>query len=321
MKPSKSGHDAASTDAGTKVAVIAHNGKTIEGGLPELRRELAAQGVREPMWFEVDKSRRAQKRVREAIDAGAELLVIWGGDGMVQRCIDVAAGKHVSIAVIPAGTANLLATNLKIPMTIADAVKVALHGDSRTIDVGTINGECFAVMGGAGFDGTIMEDVSSSAKERFGRVAYVRSGVKAMKARRVATDIEVNGDHWFHGPTSCVLVGNVGTVIGGLKVFEDATPDDGLLDLGVVSAEGTVQWARVLGRIVAHSEMSRSPFVRSTQAAKIDVRFAKKVPYEIDGGARGESDRLKIRVRPHAIAIRVPIGPSAIAPTQLESAP
>ena len=134
----------------------------------------------------------------------------------------------------------------------------------------------------------------------------------------MATEIRVNGDHWFDGPTSCVLVGNVGTVIGGLKVFEDATPDDGLLDLGVVSADGTAQWARVLGRVVTHSEMNRSPFVRSTQAAKIDVRFAKEVPYEIDGGARGETDRLKIRVRPNAIAIRVPIGSSATAPTQLE---
>lgn len=318
MKTSETAHGAASNDAGAKIAVIAHNGKTIEGGLPELRRELAAHGVREPMWFEVDKSSRAPKRIREALDSGAELLVIWGGDGMVQRCIDVAAGIGVSIAVIPAGTANLLATNLKIPMTIADAVKVALFGDARTIDVGTINGECFAVMGGAGFDGTIMANVSSSAKERFGRVAYVRSSVKAMRARRVATEIRVNGDHWFDGPTSCVLVGNVGTVIGGLKVFEDATPDDGLLDLGVVSADGTAQWARVLGRVVTHSEMNRSPFVRSTQAAKIDVRFAKEVPYEIDGGARGETDRLKIRVRPNAIAIRVPIGSSATAPTQLE---
>ncbi len=318
MKSSDSVHDAGSTNAGAKVAVIAHNGKTLEGGLPELRRELAAHGVREPMWFEVDKSRRAPKRVREALDAGAELLVIWGGDGIVQRCIDVAAGKGVAIAVVPAGTANLLATNLHIPMTIVDAVKVALHGDERTIDVGTVNGECFAVMGGAGFDGTIMENVSSSAKERIGRIAYVRSSVRAMKATRVATEIRVNGDHWFDGPTSCVLVGNVGTVIGGLKVFEDATPDDGLLDLGVVSADGPVQWARVLGRVVVHAEMAHSPFVRSTQAGKIDVRFGKKVPYEIDGGARGKTDRLKIRVRPNAIAVRVPVGSHAAAPSKIE---
>ena len=318
MKSPEFAHHAKSTVTGPRVAVIAHNGKTIEGGLPELRRELAAHGVREPMWFEVDKSSRASKRVREALDSGAELLVIWGGDGMVQRCIDVAAGKGVTIAVVPAGTANLLATNLQIPMTIVDAVKVALHGEDRIIDVGMLNDECFAVMGGAGFDGTIMENVSSSAKERFGRIAYVRSSVKAMKAKRVATDIRVNGEHWFAGPTSCVLVGNVGTVIGGLQVFEDATPGDGLLDLGVVSADGAVQWARVLGRVVTHSEMNHSPFVRSTQAAKIDVRFGKKVPYEIDGGARGKTDRLKIRVRPNAIVIRVPAGSAATAPSQLD---
>lgn len=69
-----------------KVAVIAHSGKTLGGGLPELRRVLAAEGVDEPLWCEVPKSRKAPTQVRRALDEGAELVIAWGGDGMVQRC-------------------------------------------------------------------------------------------------------------------------------------------------------------------------------------------------------------------------------------------
>ena len=95
-------------------------------------------------------------------------------------------------------------------------------------------------------------------------------------------------------------------------MFENAKADDGVLDVGVVSADGPLQWARVLGRVVAHADVDRSPFVQATQAAKIDVRFAKKVPYEIDGGARGKSDHLKIRIRPHSVVICVPEAASLV---------
>ena len=78
-----------------KVAVIAHAGKTLGGGLPELRRVLEAAGVADPFWCEVPKSRKAPAQVRRALDEGAELIVAWGGDGMVQRCVDVLAGSEV----------------------------------------------------------------------------------------------------------------------------------------------------------------------------------------------------------------------------------
>jgi diacylglycerol kinase (ATP) len=101
-----------------KVAVIAHARKTLGGGLPELRRALDAAGVGDPLWREVAKSRKAPAQVRRALDEGAELFIVWGGDGMVQRCVDVLAGSAVSLAIIPAGTANLFATSLEIPKDI-----------------------------------------------------------------------------------------------------------------------------------------------------------------------------------------------------------
>ena len=83
----------------TSVAVIAHAGKSFGGGLGELRRVLAEEGVRDPMRFEVPKSRKAPKRVRAAVEGGADLVIVRGGDGMVQRCIDALERPHVRIAV------------------------------------------------------------------------------------------------------------------------------------------------------------------------------------------------------------------------------
>ncbi len=314
MKDIVAKHPNDTSIAPPRIAVIAHSGKVLGGGLNELRAVLSEFGVREPMWSEVDKSRKAPKRVRDALAAGAELLLVWGGDGMVQQCADVAAGTKVPMAILPAGTANLLATNLGIPLDIGEAVKIALHGVRHPIDVGTINGETFTVMAGAGFDGTMIAEVDGATKERLGRIAYVRGSVKAMGAKRTKARILVDGSPWFEGPASCVLVGNVGTVIGGLRVFETATPTDGLLDVGVVSAEGRLQWLRVLGRVVAHSDVDKSPLVQSTKARKIDVRFGDKVRYELDGGARSKTRDLKVRVRPGALIVCVPQPPIAIAP-------
>ena len=121
--------------------MIAHAGKTFGGGLPELRRELARQGVEDPIWIEVPKSRYAPKQVTRACNEGAELLFVWGGDGTMQRSIDALAGSDTALAILPAGTANLLATNLGIPQDIRKAVAIGLRGERRRLDVGRFDGE------------------------------------------------------------------------------------------------------------------------------------------------------------------------------------
>ena len=164
----------------TTVAVVAHAGKTFDGGLLQLRRELERQGVSDPLWYEVPKSRKAPSQFRRAIKEGAELVFVWGGDGTVQRCIDALDGADVPIAIVPAGTANLLASNLDIPKDIEQAVSIGLHGAHRRLDVGRINGERFAVMAGAGFDALMIREADAGLKDRIGRVAYVWTGVNQL---------------------------------------------------------------------------------------------------------------------------------------------
>jgi YegS/Rv2252/BmrU family lipid kinase len=292
----------------TKVAVIAHAGKSFGGGLPELRRELERQGVDDPIWVEVPKSRFAPKQVKRVLEKGAELLFVWGGDGTVQRCIDALAGKDVPLAVVPAGTANLFATNLGIPQDIEQAVAIGLHGTRRRLDAGQFNGEHFAVMAGVGFDALMIKQADGGLKDRLGRVAYVWTGSKNLRAKPFKATITVDGAPWYADDASCILVGNVGQLFGGVEVFEDARPDDGRLDLGVVNADGLADWMRVLAR-TAVGQPERSPLVQATTARKVKVKLDRKVMYEVDGGSRETVKKFTIKVRPEAVTICVPSHP------------
>ena len=289
----------------TSVAVLAHAGKSFGGGLTELRRVLAREGVDDPLWFEVPKSRKAPKRARAAIKAGADLVIVWGGDGMVQQCIDTLAGSDVTIGIVPAGTANLLAGNLGIPQDIEEAVRIALHGRRHELDVGQFNGERFAVMAGAGWDALMIEEADGTLKDRLGRVAYVWTGARHLNETRFRAVIKVDGKRWFKGKASCVLVGNVGKVFGGIEVFEGARPDDGRLDLGVITAKGPLQWTRAMARI-GFGKASGSPFVSTTTARKIRMTFDRKVRTELDGGDRVKVKKVRIDVQPAAVTVCLP---------------
>ena len=289
----------------TKIAVIAHAGKTMGGGLDELRATLARTGAEDVYWSEVPKSRYAPERVERALEEGSELVFVWGGDGMVQRSIDALAGKDAKLAILPAGTANLFASSLGIPDDIAEAVDVGLHGDERVLDVGKINGERFAVMAGAGLDAHMIRDADGGLKDRFGRLAYIWTASKHLRTEPFEAKIEVNGELWYDDDATCVLIGNIGSLFGGIEVFDDASPEDGLLELGVARSEGLGQWARTVARTAAGTT-AKSPFVQVTKAKTVSVRLDRKVPYELDGGDRKGAKKLKAKVEPGAITVKVP---------------
>ncbi len=294
----------------TSVAVIAHRKKTLGGGLPELRRLLNDRGVDQALWCEVSKSRDAPARVLDAMNKGVDLILIWGGDGTVQRGLDAVASSPASgvcVGIIPAGTANLLAGNLGIPTDLEQAVRIALDGDRRALDLGVVNHEHFAVMAGTGLDALMMKEAGAGLKERVGRLAYLWTGIRASRARAVKMSVVVDGAAWFKGRASCLLFGNMGRLTGGLVVFPDARSDDGQLEIGVVTAATTLQWARVLGMFLRGAP-GHSKLVQMGRGRKISVKLDRELPYELDGGARTSTKKLRVRVAPRAVTVCVPEG-------------
>jgi diacylglycerol kinase (ATP) len=288
-----------------KVGVVANPSKALGGGLLELRRALERAGIVDPLWHEVPKSSKAPAALKRVVADGAELVFAWGGDGLVQRCIDVLAGSDIPLAVLPAGTSNLLATNLGLPRDVEEAVAVGLHGERRKIDVGLLNGERFAVMAGSGIDAAMIRDADGGLKDRLGRVAYVWSGLKNLRSEPFGAEVKVDGVSWFNGDVTCVLIGNLGDLFGGIEVFADAQPDDGKLEVGVITADGFTQWARTAARtVVANAEAS--PFVQATRAESVKVKLNRKVVYELDGGDRARTKSFKVKIEPAAVTLCVP---------------
>jgi diacylglycerol kinase (ATP) len=285
-------------------AVVAHAAKTFGGGLPELRRTLSRAGVSDPLWFEVPKAKRAPAAVKEAIRSGADLILAWGGDGTVRRCINALGDTQVPLAIVPAGTANLLASHLGIEADISRAVQIALHGERRRIDVGRFEGERFGVMAGAGLDAAMIRN-SDQLKDRLGRAAYILGGASNANAEPFDARIKIDGTRWYKGPASCVLIGNIGELFGGIEVFADARSDDGTLDIGVLTATGPVKLARAAVR-TAIGDAQKSPFVRVTQGRSVRVKLDRKVRYELDGGDRKKLKSFKVDIEPGAIRVCVP---------------
>ena len=115
----------------------------------------------------------------------------------------------------------------------------------------------------------------------------------------------LTGPLWFKGKASCLLVGNVGTSSVEISAFPDARPDDGRLNVGVVTASGALDWLRTLSRS-AIGDVEGSPFVETTAGEVFDIRLGKSLPYELDGGVRKKTKRLKCKVEPGAITVCVP---------------
>jgi len=289
----------------SKFAVIAHQGKTLGGGLDELREELASYNESDALWIEVRKSRFVPKAIRKAIKKGAELIVVWGGDGSVQRAVDTLAGSSVPLGILPAGTGNLFATNLGIPKSVPEALAIALGAHDRALDLGRVNGEHFGVMMGIGLDAKMIKDADGSLKDALGRLAYVWTGTKNVNASSFEAKIDVDGERFFTGTTGCVLVANMGQLTGGIDAFPDAVPDDGVLDIGVITAESLLDWTRALSR-TALGQAADSPFVEMTRGRRINIKTNRPVLYELDGGEREKAEKLKVRTKARVIRVKVP---------------
>lgn len=240
-------------------------------------------------------------QTKRAVENGADIVVACGGDGTVRACLDPLAGTGTALGIVPLGTGNLLASNLGIPPGLDAGSGVGL-GPKRQIDLGRVNGDAFAVMAGSGFDALMIRDADDKLKSKVGTVAYMLSGAKNLRSELVHTRVTVDGTLWFEGRTTMVLVGNFGQISGGLEVFPDACPDDGSLDVAVMSASNLREWASIAWRLVRRRHQ-RPELARRTQGSHIVVEHDEPRPYELDGEDREPAERLEFTVEHQAITI------------------
>ena len=262
-------------------------------------------GWDEPLWLEttVDDPGRGQAEtaVRERVD----LVLVHGGDGTVMWTVTGLAGSDIPLGVLPGGTGNLLARNLDLPKQLDDALDVALSGATRRIDVGDIGDRCFVVMAGMGFDAAMMEDAPEGLKKRLGWAAYLVSGAKHLTDRPMRVTLLIDDGAPRHVLARTVLVGNVGTLQGGVPLLPDAEPDDGVLDVAVVSPRGVGQWLSVAFRVLTRQRRHDRQLALH-RARRVSIRTRHRHPRQLDGDPVEPGTELTVSVRPGALLLRVP---------------
>lgn len=274
--------------------------------LEGLRAEVKARWPEpDAVWLETTVEDPGAGQARRALDAGADLVLVCGGDGTVAECAGVLADTGTAIALIPFGTGNLLVRNLRLPLDVGEALDVAAGSGRDQIDVLVAGKRYFAVMAGLGFDAAMMRETDEGAKKRLGWIAYVGAGAKAWRRTRPRRyTIRVDEAATVAVRALAVLVGNVGELQAGMAVLPDADPRDGLLDV-IVLAPRT--WRDVVGILLrlVRRDVHRSPRVRSFQGRTVTVRADHPVPVEFDGDYSAEVDQLSVRVLCRALTLCV----------------
>jgi diacylglycerol kinase family enzyme len=270
----------------------------------ELRAELKRRDVgSDLLWLETTEDDPGAGQTRHALDAGAEMVVVCGGDGTVAACAGVLAGTGVPMALVPTGTGNLLVRNLGLPLDVPTALDRAFSADRRTVDLLDAGGRRFTVMAGLGFDAALIRDTSEQAKKRYGWAAYVAAGMRALRnTPRAHYELRVDASAPRRIRALGVLVGNVGELQGGMAVLPDADPSDGLVDVIVIAPRGWLDVVLLAWRIMRR-HADNGPQALIAQGRRIEIRAGRPVPVDFDGDYAGEQETLTVTVLPGAVTI------------------
>jgi diacylglycerol kinase family enzyme len=305
--------------AGRRSAVVVHPLRVghMAGYRARVESDLAAAGWPAPLWLPTTADDPGPGQARTAVEAGVDVVFVAGGDGTVTACVGVLAGTDVALAVLPSGTGNLLAANLGLSDEVSAGIEVAVRGGRRRIDVGAVGDRCFVVMAGMGFDAQMIGATSERSKAALGWPAYVFGAMRHLRDRPMRVSIRLDDRRPMRRRARTVLIGNVGRLQGGVRLLTDAEPDDGRLDVAVLTPASLGHWASLGWAVLRRRE--RVPGMEVYSARRVKVVSDRPQPRQLDGDLIEPHRALKVAVRPKALLLCVP--QPAESPDLAEGAP
>jgi len=256
----------------------------------------------------------ARRLAAEGVAHGVEVVAVFGGDGTTMQAAASLVGTGVSLGVIPGGTGNLLAGNLRIPAAPARAAQALVSARPRAFDLGRMERpdglHYFAVACGAGYDARVMAETASEQKRRWGMGAYVATTLRLMGELRSTDHVITIDCVEYDANAAMVLVANCGEVIPPyVRLGAGIRPDDGLLDVVVLRANNFGQSLRAVWDLLrmAPDVEGLDTYVGYARGHEIRVVSDPVHPVQLDGEPGGETP-FTATIVPRAITIMVPPG-------------
>ncbi|GAA3908686.1 diacylglycerol/lipid kinase family protein [Microbacterium invictum] len=290
-------------------------------------------GWAEPLFFETTVEDLGDEVAREALDAGVDAVLVAGGDGTVRAVSEAMSGSGVPLTIVPSGTGNLLARNLRLPLDDSDTmVRATFEGETQPIDVGFArlrrgDGEtvehAFVVMGGMGLDAAMIANTSGDLKKKVGWVAYVDGAARSLvKARPFPVMYQVPGHRMHRANVQSVLIANCGSLPAGLELIPEASIADGELDIAIFQPKNPLGWLLVWRRVAWDNSVlrrfragreilalrTRDNSIRYTKGTGIDVAASAPQPVQLDGDEFGEATHMAVRIAAGSLLVAVPEG-------------
>ncbi len=248
----------------------------------------------------------AEELLHRAHSVGATTVVAAGGDGTLHLVANALAGSRLRLAVLPMGTANDFARALGIPANLSAAAALAAHGSGRAVDLGRVNGRYFLNAAHLGLGAETARLADERLKRWLGPLAYVFAAFSAWR-RSASLELALRAD----GQTavmraSQVLVANGRYFGGGNLAGHDATLEDGLLDVQLMSPELPARALPRLAGAVRHGDLGMQPEAIAFRTARLDVALSHREPVNLDGEIVALGERLMFEVVPGAITVIAP---------------
>ncbi|WP_105567764.1 diacylglycerol/lipid kinase family protein [Microbacterium halophytorum] len=311
-----------------------------------LAEHCAAAGWADPLILETTIDDPGQGLARRALDAGAAKVFVAGGDGTVRAVAEVMDGSGVELTIVPSGTGNLLARNIRLPLVDPeDMIRAAFDGAATPIDVGiaklrradgSTEEHGFVVMAGMGLDAAMIANTSAKLKKRMGWVAYVDGAARSLPnakpfrivyqllgagGRDPEPDDRKTQTRLHSAKVQSILVANCGALPAGIELFPTASFADGLLDVALIQPSGPLGWVGVWRKVwwdnsvlrrfragLRLAESHRNTAVRYLTGFGIEIAVPEPRPVQLDGDELGEATRFYATIHPGGLLVTVPHG-------------
>lgn len=257
----------------------------------------------------------ARELATYGVDQGVDVVVALGGDGTVMQAASALVGTAVPLGILPGGTGNQLAGNLRLSFNPIRAAAALIDGEARGFDLGRLerdgDAHYFAVAGGAGLDARVMADTEPKHKRTWGTMAYVATTLRLLsEVACVPFVVEADGAA-YEFEAAMVLIANCGEIIPPLiKLGQDVTPYDGMLDVIAIKATSLGGGIRAVWDVVrqAQGTYGEDVFAAKVRGSQITIRTpGGRQPAQVDGESIGDTP-LTITAMPGAIQLIHPRG-------------